>query len=329
MDIFQALVVRENESDVAVEIRDLTMKDLPEGDVTIRVRYASLNYKDGLAAAHNGQVVKSYPMVPGVDLAGQVVASKNPRFREGDKVLATGYELGISHYGGYSQYARVPAEWIVPLSEGLSLKQAMMLGTAGLTAALSIHRLEHNGLTPEKGPVLVTGATGGVGSLAVAMLANLGYQVAASTGKETEHAYLRSLGAQQVLTRSEVSPEQLRPLDKQRWAGAVDPVGGRTLAYVLSTTQYGGSVAVSGLTGGAELPASVYPFILRGVNLLGIDSVYCPMELRVELWNRMAQDKNLLARLVEVSREITLSELPAALAQTLQGKNQGRTIVTL
>jgi acrylyl-CoA reductase (NADPH) len=329
MDTFKALVARKIESGIAVAVSELTMEDLPIGDVTIRVRYASINYKDGLAAAQDGQVVKSYPMVPGVDLAGEVVASGNPRFREGDQVLATGYELGISHYGGYSEYARIPSDWIVPLPDGLTPKQAMALGTAGFTAALSILRLEQNGLTPDKGLVLVTGATGGVGSLAVAMLANLGYQVAASTGKETEHDYLRSLGAQHILTRAEVSPEQIRPLDKQKWAGAVDPVGGRTLAYVLSTMQYGGSVAVSGLTGGAALPASVYPFILRGINLLGIDSVYCPMRIRLELWERMARDVNLLANMAEITREITLNELPDALEQTIKGTNQGRTIVAL
>lgn len=329
MQTFRALVVNREKDQVVANIREMTFEELPEGEVTIRVAYSCVNYKDGLAAIPEGRVVKTYPIVPGIDLAGTVVASRDPRFKEGDEVLATGYELGVSRHGGFSQYARVPADWVVPVPEGLTLKEAMAYGTAGFTAALSIHRLEAHGVTPEKGPVLVTGATGGVGSLAVAMLAKIGYEVTASTGKDSEHAYLQKLGAANIVSRSSLSPEKIRPLDRQLWAGAIDPVGGKSLAYILSTTKYGGSVAVSGLAGGAELPTTVHPFILRGVNLLGIDSVYCPMDLRVRLWQRMASDWKPDGLLDEVISEVGLDELPGVLTSVLEGRHRGRTIVRL
>src|SRR5699024_6038414 len=259
MDHFRALVVDKDESEFTVNLSDLTIDDLPEGDVLIKVAYSSINYKDGLAAIPDGKIVSDYPFVPGIDLAGTVVSSTDSRFKEGDDVIATSYEIGVSHYGGYSEYARIPADWIVPLPEGLTLKEAMTYGTAGFTAALSIHQLEHNGLTPEDGQVLVTGATGGVGSSAVAMLKKRGYDVVASTGKKREHDYLRKLGASEIISREDLQPEKIRPLDKQRWAGAVDPVGGKTLAYILSTTKYRGSVAVTGLTGGPKVPTTVFP----------------------------------------------------------------------
>ncbi|MGG1313630.1 NADPH:quinone oxidoreductase family protein [Cohnella laeviribosi] len=329
MQTFRALVVNREKDQVVANIREMTFEELPEGEVTIRVAYSCVNYKDGLAAIPEGRVVKTYPIVPGIDLAGTVVASQDPRFKEGDEVLATGYELGVSRHGGFSQYARVPADWVVPVPEGLTLKEAMAYGTAGFTAVLSIHRLEAHGVTPEKGPVLVTGATGGVGSLAVAMLAKIGYEVTASTGKDSEHAYLQKLGAANIVSRSSLSPEKIRPLDRQLWAGAIDPVGGKSLAYILSTTKYGGSVAVSGLAGGAELPTTVHPFILRGVNLLGIDSVYCPMDLRVRLWQRMASDWKPDGLLDEVISEVGLDELPGVLTSVLEGRHRGRTIVRL
>jgi len=329
MQTFRALVVNREKDQVAANIREMTFEELPEGEVTIRVAYSCVNYKDGLAAIPEGRVVKTYPIVPGIDLAGTVVASRDPRFKEGDEVLATGYELGVSRHGGFSQYARVPADWVVPVPEGLTLKEAMAYGTAGFTAALSIHQLEAHGVTPEKGPILVTGATGGVGSLAVAMLAKIGYEVTASTGKDSEHAYLQKLGAANIVSRSSLSPEKIRPLDRQLWAGAIDPVGGKSLAYILSTTKYGGSVAVSGLAGGAELPTTVHPFILRGVNLLGIDSVYCPMDLRVRLWQRMASDWKPDGLLDEVISEVGLDELPGVLTNILKGRHRGRTIVRL
>ncbi|NMH68165.1 acryloyl-CoA reductase [Bacillus sp. RO3] len=325
---FKALVVNKSGEDFSVNVESLTFDDLPEGDVTIRVHYSSVNYKDGLASIPKGNIVKSYPFVPGIDLAGIVTSSSDSRYQEGDKVIVTSYELGVSHYGGYSEYARVPADWVVPLPENLTMKEAMTLGTAGFTAALSIHQLEKNGLTPEDGPVLVTGATGGVGSMAVSMLAKRNYEVVASTGKESEHDYLKKLGAKDVISRDEVTPEKIRPIGKQRWAGAVDPVGGKTLTAVLSHTQYGGSVAVSGLTGGVDVPTTVFPFILRGVNLLGIDSVYCPKDLRVTLWERMAGDL-MPEGLNEIQNEVSFHELPQALSDILAGKARGRTIVNI
>ncbi|MBX6395064.1 MAG: acryloyl-CoA reductase, partial [Alicyclobacillaceae bacterium] len=284
---FRALVAEKREESISLEIRERTLEELPEGDVTIRVAYSSVNYKDGLATIPEGRVVRQYPIVPGIDLAGTVVDSRDPRFQEGDEVLVTGYELGVAHDGGYGEYARVPGDWVVPLPPGLTLREAMVLGTAGFTAALSVYRLEQNGLRPDRGPVLVTGASGGVGSVAVAILAKLGYSVAASTGKEAARDFLRKLGASEILSREEVSAESGKALEKERWAGAVDPVGGRTLAYLLRTTRYGGAVALSGLTGGNSVQTTVYPFILRGVSLLGIDSVYCPADVRREIWQRL------------------------------------------
>lgn len=328
MDNFKALIVDKKENVFNVSVANLNLNDLPEGDVVIKVAYSSVNYKDGLAAIPDGNIVRNYPHVPGIDLAGTVVSSTNKQFKEGDEVIATSYEIGVSHFGGYSEYARIPSEWIVPLPEGLSMKEAMAYGTAGFTAALSIQRLEDSGLTTDAGPVLVTGASGGVGSLAVAMLGKLGYEVVASTGKTSEHDYLYKIGAKEIISREELQPEKIRPLDKQKWAGAIDPVGGKTLAYILSTTKYGRSVAVTGLTGGTNLPTTVFPFILRGVNLLGIDSVYCPMEIRAELWKRMGDDLK-LKQLAEISNELTLEELPATLNDILAGKVKGRTIVKL
>jgi acrylyl-CoA reductase (NADPH) len=329
MTTFRALVVNKTEEKFTLGIESLTFQDLQPGEVTIRVAYSSVNYKDGLASIPNGRIVKAYPFVPGIDLSGTVVSSQTPRFREGDQVLATSYGLGVSHYGGFSEYARVPAEWIVRLPQGLSMREAMTLGTAGFTAALSIQRLEENGLKPDKGPVLVTGATGGVGSMAVAMLAKKGYHVVASTGKSSEHPFLSRLGAQEIIDRSELLSENIPMLSKPRWAAAIDPVGGKTLAYILSAIQYGGSVAVSGLTGGAEVPATVFPFILRGVNLLGIDSVDCPMDMRKALWRRMSSDlkpDNLTEGIVH---EVTLDELTPILSAILKGERTGRTIVRL
>jgi acrylyl-CoA reductase (NADPH) len=329
MKSFRALVVGKIEEQHSLSMKELTIDDLMKGEVTIRVAYSSVNYKDGLACTPNGRIVKSYPMVPGIDLSGTVVASEDSRFREGDEVIATSYGLGVSHYGGYSSYARVPAEWVVSLPQGLTLIEAMALGTAGLAAALSIQRLEDNGLKPDQGPVLVTGATGGVGSLAVSMLVTNGYHVIASTGKESEHAYLRSIGANEILSRSDVTPEKFKPVNQQRWAGVVDPVGGASLAYLLSTTQYGGSVAVSGLTGGGDIPTTVFPFILRGVNLLGIDTVDCPMRVRNQLWERMASNLKPQGLLDQIAQEITLDEVPFCLSDILKGTVRGRTIVKL
>lgn len=326
---FSALVVNKTDETFDVGIKELTENDLPNGDVTIKVEYSSVNYKDGLASIPNGNIVKDYPFVPGIDLSGTVVASESDQYKEGDQVIVTGYELGVSHFGGFSEYARVPADWIVPLPKGLSPKEAMAYGTAGFTAALSIHRLEENGLNQNKGPVLVTGSTGGVGSQAVSMLSQLGYDVTASTGSAEEHDYLKEIGANNIINRNELEKDKIRPLDKQLWAGAVDPVGGNSLAYILSSTMYGGSVAVSGLVGGPKVPTTVFPFILRGVNLLGIDSVYCDMKLRKVLWEKMANEYKAPSLLKDISSEVTLQELPNVLPKILKGESRGRIIVSL
>lgn len=326
---FKALMINKTEDDFSVKMQELTLNDLPDGEVLIKVSYSSVNYKDGLASIPEGKIVRSFPFILGIDLAGVVVRSEDPRFQEGDEVIATSYEIGVSHYGGFSEYARIPADWVVPLPKGLTLKEAMVYGTAGFTAGLSVYRLEENGLSPDKGKVLVTGATGGVGSIAVSILAKRGFDVVASTGKASEHDYLKRIGAKEVISREEVAGEKLRVLDKQLWAGAVDPVGGKTLAAVLSKMLYNGSVAVSGLTGGGDVPTTVFPFILRGVNLLGIDSVYCPMETRTEIWRRLASDYKPDHLLDTINQEVTLEELPQYLSAILKGEVRGRTIVKI
>lgn len=326
---FDALVVNKQDDQFTVNIQELSLDDLPQGEVLIRVHYSGVNYKDSLAAIPNGNIVSSYPIVPGIDMAGVVVSSEDSRFKEGDEVIATSYGIGVSQSGGYSQFARVPAEWIVPLPDGLTMKEAMIIGTAGFTAALSVLRLEENNLTPEHGSVLVTGATGGVGSFAVSILSKLGYSVEASTGKESEHGYLKAIGASTIVSREDVYDGKLRALGKQKWSGAVDPVGGEPLASVLSQIKYGGAVAVSGLTAGTSLPATVFPFILRGVNLLGIDSVNCPMDTRLKVWHRLATDFKLEDLEQLVQQEITLKELPDVLPTLLKGEARGRTIVKL
>jgi acrylyl-CoA reductase (NADPH) len=324
---FRAFVVNKPDEGFTAQVQQLTQADLMPGEVLIRVAYSSVNYKDALACIPEGRIVRSYPFVPGIDLSG-VVESSDSRFSEGDKVIVTSYDLGVSHYGGFSEYARVKADWIVPLPQSLTLKEAMTFGTAGLEAALAIDKLEKMGVTPEPGPVLVTGATGGVGSMAVSMLAKRGYTVAASTGKQSEHGYLKELGASNILSREEVAAESNRPLEKELWAGSIDSVGGTTLAYLLRTTKYGGSVAACGLTGGTALHTTVFPLILRSVNLLGIDSVFCPMDLRRAIWQRMASDlkPSTLDRMIN---EITLDELPQVTASLLKGGVRGRTVVRL
>ncbi|MEH7417449.1 acryloyl-CoA reductase [Neobacillus drentensis] len=326
---FKALIVDKHEEKITVNVQNRSLTDLPEGEVLIRVQYSSVNYKDSLASIPNGNIVTSYPFVPGIDLAGVVVSSSDARFKEGDKVIATSYEIGVSHFGGYSEYARIPAKWIVPLPNGLTLKEAMVIGTAGFTAALSVQRLEENNVTPAKGKVLVTGATGGVGSFAVSILANLGYQVEASTGKTAEHEYLKTIGASEVIPREVVFDGKIRALGKQKWFAAVDPVGGEPLASLLSQIQYGGSVAASGLTAGTKLPATVFPFILRGVNLLGIDSVYCPMETRLKIWDRLASDFKPANLEGLIQEEVSLEQLPEVLPTLLKGQARGRMIVSL
>lgn len=328
VESFKALVVNKTDNEFSVQVKTLQSNDLPEKGVLIKVKYSGINYKDGLATIPSGKIVSTYPFVPGIDLAGTVVESDDERYKKGDEVIATSYEIGVSHYGGFSDYARIPADWIIPLPEGLTLKEAMIYGTAGFTAALSVQRLQENNITPEKGKVLVTGATGGVGSLAISMLSTLGYQVVASTGKTEAHEYLQGIGASEIISREDVNNGKVRPLDKQLWAGAVDPVGGETLAAIVSKLHYNGAVAVSGLTGGTQVPTTVFPFILRGIRLIGIDSVFCPMEDRKPLWTRMATDLKPHHLEETIDKEITLEDLPDALPLILQGKAKGRTLVT-
>lgn len=326
---YRAIVVDKQGEEFSVAVRELAESDLPPGEVTIKVEWSSINYKDGLALTPGGRVIRSYPMVPGVDLAGTVLDSKDPRFSPGDAVVVTGYDVGVAHPGGFAEMARVPADWVMPLPQGMTTKEAMALGTAGMTAAMSVMALENHGLRKEQGPVIVTGSTGGVGSTAVSMLAQLGYTVAASTGKASEHAFLRELGASEILSREDVSAESNRPLESERWAGAVDPVGGATTAYLIRTMKYGGAIALNGLTGGGILNTTVYPFILRGVCLLGIDSVFCPMAKRVEIWNRLATDLRPRGLMESIAVETDLDGVRAICADILAGKVRGRTLVRL
>jgi len=326
---YRAIVVEKQGDAFSVAVKDLSESDLPPGDVTIKVEWSSINYKDGLALSPSGRVIRSYPMVPGVDLAGTVLESADSRFSKGDHVVVTGFDVGVAHPGGFAELARIPADWVMPLPSGLTTKEAMALGTAGMTAAMSVEALEYNGLRPDQGTVLVTGATGGVGSTAVSMLAQLGYTVAGSTGKADEHDFLRELGATEILSREDVSAESSRPMETERWAGAVDPVGGPTTAYLLRTTKYGGSVAVSGLTGGNAVATTVFPFILRGVSLVGIDSVMCPMPKRQHVWQRMGADLKPKGLLDSIAVETDLAGVEAVCADILQGKVKGRTLVRL
>ena len=326
---YRAIVVEKQGDAFSVAVKDLSESDLPPGDVTIKVEWSSINYKDGLALSPSGRVIRSYPMVPGVDLAGTVLESADSRFSKGDHVVVTGFDVGVAHPGGFAELAQIPADWVMPLPSGLTTKEAMALGTAGMTAAMSVEALEYNGLRPDQGTVLVTGATGGVGSTAVSMLAQLGYTVAGSTGKADEHDFLRELGATEILSREDVSAESSRPMETERWAGAVDPVGGPTTAYLLRTTKYGGSVAVSGLTGGNVVATTVFPFILRGVSLLGIDSVMCPMPKRQHVWQRMGADLKPKGLLDSIAVETDLAGVEAVCADILQGKVKGRTLVRL
>jgi putative YhdH/YhfP family quinone oxidoreductase len=324
---FRAFLLNKVDDQFSAGVTTLSESDLPPGDVTIKVEWSGVNYKDGLACAPKSTVVRTYPMVPGIDLAGTVLESSDSRFTKGQGVIVIGYAVGVSHWGGYAELARVPANWVCALPSGMTAKEAAALGTAGFTAAMSVAALQEHGVTPDKGPVLVTGATGGVGSTAVSMLAGLGYTVAASTGKAGEHAFLKALGASEILTREEVSAESPRPIETERWAGAVDPVGGNTTAYLLRTTKYGGAVALSGLTGGTTVSTTVLPFILRGVNLLGIESVNYPIEKRPALWQRMAGDLRVKGLLDSIAHETGLEGVADATAQILAGKIRGRVLI--
>lgn len=327
MTTFRAFRVFEEGPKAHGRVVEATLDELTAGDVVIKAAYSSVNFKDALAATGTGKIIQRYPLIAGIDVSGVVESSADPRFRPGDPVLVTGYDLGVRHDGGYAEYVRAPADWVVPVPGGLSVLDVMAIGTAGFTAALSIVELERNGLKPAGGPVIVTGATGGVGSLAVQCLAALGYAVTAFTGKDAEHDYLRSLGAKDVLARTGLQMGT-RPLEKTMWAGAIDPVGGETLAWLTRTMMYGGAIAASGLTGGIELHTTVMPFILRAVKLLGIDSVMCPMERRRDVWRRLATDMK-PANLKASTHEIGLDDVPDALATLLKGKARGRYVVKL
>ena len=328
--MFRALLLEKDESGQAsARLTDLQDSDLPPGEVTVEVEYSTLNYKDGLCLSPTGGgLVRTWPHVAGIDFAGTVEQSEDPRYRPGDRVVLTGWRVGEVHWGGYAQKARVKADWLVPLPEGLTTRQAMAVGTAGFTAMLAVMALEDHGLTPAQGEVLVTGAAGGVGSVAVALLAHLGYAVAAVTGRPETEGYLRDLGASRIVPRADLAETVKRPLESETWAGCVDAVGGAMLARVLGQMKYGASVAAVGLAGGAGLPATVIPFLLRGVNLLGIDSVMKPYDARLRAWGRIAQDLP-MEKLEAMIHPATLADLPALGAQILQGGVQGRVVVDL
>lgn len=326
--MFRALVV-EKDADGATHaaVQNLNDDRLPGGEVTVAVEYSTINYKDGLCLGPGGGgLVRQYPHVPGIDFAGSVTDSSDARYHPGDKVVLTGWRVGEAHWGGYAQRARVRADWLVPLPRGLTTRQAMAVGTAGFTAMLAVLALEDHGLTPAKGEVLVTGAAGGVGSVATAILAHLGYHVAAETGRPATEAYLRGLGAARIIPRADLAQTVQRPLEAETWAGCIDAVGGAMLARVLGQMKHGASVAAVGLAGGSAVPASVIPFLLRGVNLLGIDSVLCPYARRVQAWGRIASDLP-LARLDAMIHPARLSDLPALGEAILKGAVQGRVVV--
>ena len=325
---FRAFVVDQTSDGFQMGIQQLEQRDLPPGDVLIQVAYAALNYKDALVCTPNGNVARTYPLVPGLELTGAVVESTDPRFQPGDPVLAYdfGSTQGISRHGGYSEYARVPGDFVFPLPAGLSFKQAHVL-SAGVTVAMGLRELEKNGLTPQSGPVLVTGATGGVGSLAVSLLSRRGYTVVASTGKPDAQDYLRQLGASEILSREETEAESTRPLEAERWAGSIDTVGGATLAYLMRTTKKGGAIAAIGVSGGAAFRATVFPLILRGIKVLGIDMPSTPLEVRRELWEEVIRETTLLSLLDTIVSEVTLEDIPRVTQAMLGGQTRGRILV--
>jgi acrylyl-CoA reductase (NADPH) len=324
MKKFRALMLEKEDGKVISRINDIALSDLPDEEVLIKVTYSSLNYKDGLAVTGRGKIVREYPFIPGIDLAGIVEESRSPEYKPGDAVILTGWGTGERHWGGFAEYARAKADWLVPLPKSMSLKQAMGLGTAGLTAMLSVMALEKYGVQKDR-EIVVTGAGGGVGSLSVALLGKLGFNVTASTGRESAHSFLKSLGAKQIIDREQLSREG-NPLESQRWGGAIDTVGGTTLAGILRSMSYYGTVASCGLAGGSELNTTVFPFILRGVKLVGIDSNTCPKEIRSEAWQRLAAllPDDVLNQIIEVH---PLSQIPELSEQILAGKIRGRVVI--
>ncbi len=325
---FKAIVInRDAEKKQSVAVTELTEADLMDGDVTVSVEYTTVNYKDGLAITGKAPVVRRFPLVPGIDFAGTVLSSSHPDFAIGDKVILNGWGVGETHHGAFARRARVKGDWLIPLPEGLSARDAMAIGTAGYTAMLCVMALERHGITPERGPLVVTGAAGGVGTVATALLSRLGHHVIASTGRPEEADFLRELGAAEIIERAELAGPA-KPLGKERWAGGVDAVGSNTLANVLSMTSYGGAVAACGLAGGMDLPGSVAPFILRGVSLLGIDSVMAPKALRLEAWKRLATDLD-HGKLAALSRTIGFDDIIDTAKAIVDGKVRGRVVVEI
>jgi len=327
MATIKAIVIDKAETGQSVRLTDFDEKDLMDGDVTVRVEWSTVNYKDGLAITGKSPVVRRFPMIAGVDFAGTVESSTHPKWKPGDQVILNGWGSGETHLGAYAQKARVKGDWLIRRPAGISARDAVAIGTAGYTAMLAVMALERAGLNPSRGPVIVTGAAGGVGSVAVALLAKLGYAVAASTGRPEEAEYLKGLGASEIINRAELAGPA-RPLAKERWAGGIDSVGSTTLANVLSMTRYGGAVAACGLAGGMDLPTTVAPFILRGVSLLGIDSVMCPLPLREEAWRRLAADLD-RAKITAMANEIGLDDVIAAGRRIVEGKVRGRIVVKI
>ena len=327
MATFKAIRIDKAEKGTSVALTQFDEAELMEGDVTVRVEWSTLNYQDGLAVTGKAPVVRRFPMIAGIDFAGSVEKSSHPQWKAGDKVICNGWGMGETHLGAYAEKARVSGDWLVRLPEGMSTREAMAVGTAGYTAMLSVLALESHGVRPNSGPIAVSGAAGGVGSVAAAVLSKLGYHVIASTGRMSEAGYLKGLGAAEVIDRAELSGPA-KPLAKERWAGGIDSVGSTTLANMLSMTKYGGAVAACGLAGGMDLPSSVAPFILRGVCLLGIESVMCPIELRRTAWSRLASDLD-RAKLAEITHEIGLGEVIGAGARILAGQVRGRIVVKI
>jgi acrylyl-CoA reductase (NADPH) len=324
---FKAIRIDKTPAGQTVGLVELEDKDLMDGDVTVRVEWSGVNYKDGLAITGKAPVVRSFPMIPGIDFAGTVEASSHPAWKAGDAVVLNGWGVGEKHFGAYAEMARVKGDWLIPLPPGLSARDAMVIGTAGFTAMLCVMALEDHGITPDRGPVIVTGAAGGVGSTAIALLAKHGYHVVASTGRPAEADYLKGLGAAEIFERSELTGP-VRPLGKERWAAGIDSVGSTTLANVLAMIRYGGAVAACGLAGGGDLPGFVAPFILRGVSLLGIDSVACPLEIRQRAWKRLASDLN-RGNLAAMGTEIGLAEVVDRAPRILDGQVRGRLVVKI
>ena len=323
----KAILINKDDNGYSAALSDVDENDLPEGDVTVQVDYSTLNYKDSLAITGSSPVVRNFPMVPGIDLAGTVTDSSNADYSTGDKVVLNGWGVGEVHWGGLAQTARLKGDWLVPLPDAFTAKQAMGIGTAGYTAMLCVMALEDNGVTPDQGEILVTGAAGGVGSVAISLLAKLGYTVVASTGRASEADYLKGLGATDLIDRNDLS-EAGRPLAKERWAGAVDAVGSHTLANICASLKYGGTVAACGLAQGFDLPATVMPFILRGVTLAGVDSVNCPRPRRIDAWNRLAKDLD-IGHIEMMMTEINLGDAIANAADQMAGKTRGRVVVNV